>query len=220
MKTREPEDFVDYYNKEGIFGDKQAQMRRDEFHSFLATRIESVIKDCAPQSLLDVGCAEGRYVFSSLTGSNRGVGVDVSDAKLERARLLASQLGVTESTSFIHADAHDLPFENGSFDVVLCSQVLEHLNNPNQAMQELSRVASSHVIVSTPVWSCLSPLGFGSPYRSRDYKLCKDGHIHWFSSQKLRKMAQESGLDVCRIEPICGRYPLRRLLRSLPGGGA
>ena len=43
-----------------------------------------------------------------------------------------------------------LPFADGAFETVLCLDVLEHIENPQQSFDELCRVASGHVVVSLP----------------------------------------------------------------------
>lgn len=209
--------YVEHYEHEGRRGDHQARMRHDAFHLFLADAIDTSIRERKPQSLLDVGCAEGRYIFSAISDISIGVGIDVSETKLRRAVCKAKELGAHDKTLFTVADAQDLPFADGAFDVVICSQVLEHLVNPEAALREFARVSASHIILSVPVWSPCSPMGFGSPRRSRDYDLKKDGHIHWFTAAKLRRMVNAAGLHVCKVRPISGRYPLRRLLAFIPG---
>jgi len=52
--------------------------------------------------------------------------------------------------NFVKADARALPFKSGSFDVVYCSHVLEHLENPWIGVAELKRVSRSKVIVILP----------------------------------------------------------------------
>jgi SAM-dependent methyltransferase len=70
--------------------------------------------------VLDLGCADGKY---RKYFPNR-IGLDIKQGK-----------GVD-----IIGDAHDLPFENGKFDMVLCTEVLEHLHSPHIAISEMSRV--------------------------------------------------------------------------------
>lgn len=45
-----------------------------------------------------------------------------------------------DNQSMVRADITDLPFDDASFDVVLCNHVLEHIDDDQQAMRELSRV--------------------------------------------------------------------------------
>ena len=85
--------------------------------------------------MLDVGCGAKPYepLFSRYAASY--VGVD--PVENPRAELTGS--------------VEDLPVGDGSFDVVLCNQVLEHCDNPRQAVSELRRVTApgGRVLVST-----------------------------------------------------------------------
>jgi SAM-dependent methyltransferase len=206
----------EYYEKEGRRGDQQAGFRKGIHHRVLSELIHAALYSCAPHTVLDVGCAEGMYAFSAARANTVAVGMDISETKLQRAASYAAKFEVADKAFFLSADGHHLPFGDDSFDMVICSQVLEHLSDPELAMRELARVAKRWVVVSVPVWSWLGPTGFGSPLRSRDYNLRKDGHIHWFTTGKLARIARRAGLDIQRIQPACIRYPFRRLLSTIP----
>jgi 2-polyprenyl-3-methyl-5-hydroxy-6-metoxy-1,4-benzoquinol methylase len=48
------------------------------------------------------------------------------------------------------ASVYELPFDDRSFDLVLCLEVMEHLGRPADALRELSRVSRGHLVVSVP----------------------------------------------------------------------
>ncbi|MBN2054607.1 methyltransferase domain-containing protein, partial [bacterium] len=72
-----------------------------------------------------------------------GMGTELSETALIRARELC---GVTGAV----ADAHELPFRDKSFDLTICSEVLEHVTNPGLVVSELERVTRGHVVLTTP----------------------------------------------------------------------
>jgi len=85
------------------------------------TNLEKFIKKESSDKLtLDLGCANSPY---SRYFKNR-VGVDIEPGQ-----------GVN-----VTADAHQLPFEDEKFDVILCTEVLEHLHTPHVAISEMNRV--------------------------------------------------------------------------------
>jgi SAM-dependent methyltransferase len=91
-------------------------------------------------SLLDAGCGDGRYfhLVAADPPTERLVGCDISERILATARETAARVGL--SPELVRANVESLPFANGSFDLVLCTQVLEHLLSPGDGVRELARV--------------------------------------------------------------------------------
>ncbi|NND70378.1 MAG: class I SAM-dependent methyltransferase [Rhodothermales bacterium] len=116
----------------------------DAFHSHLT----SLARTTNPARILDAGCGEGHLsqAFKSSMPHAAIEGIDHSHEAIEYAR---KQFG--DVASFDQGDIHALPFETNSFDLVVCSQVLEHLDNPEQAITELKRVSRSYVLISVPL---------------------------------------------------------------------
>nr|QQZ49013.1 class I SAM-dependent methyltransferase [Phenylobacterium glaciei] len=94
--------------------------------------------------VLDLGCGEGRHVHGihMLPGVNV-VGLDLDIPSLVKARDGLGYLPPTTgeaATSFLSGDAYRLPFADAAFDVVICSEVLEHLHEYDRALAEIRRV--------------------------------------------------------------------------------
>lgn len=96
--------------------------------------------------VLEVGCGAG-HVLQLFDDCADRTGVDLSDSMLDRAR---ARLG--PDVRLVRGSADRLPFDDDSFDVVLCTEVLEHVPDPRSAMAELMRVArpDARVVVSIP----------------------------------------------------------------------
>jgi SAM-dependent methyltransferase len=92
--------------------------------------------------VLDLGCGEGRHVHGliGLQGVDV-VGVDLDEPSLHKARdgLAQAPRGGGDAL-LMKADAYRLPFADGAFDVVICSEVLEHLHDYPAALREIRRV--------------------------------------------------------------------------------
>ena len=90
-------------------------------------------------SFLDAGCGDGRHLAALARSGHRPgrvVGSDISQRILDTARAAAAPL----EPELIQANLEALPFEDGAFDVVLCTQVIEHLLDPAAGVRELARV--------------------------------------------------------------------------------
>ncbi|MCF6239888.1 MAG: class I SAM-dependent methyltransferase [Bacteroidales bacterium] len=96
--------------------------------------------------ILDIGCGEGRHTISA--GQKQGticVGADFGFENLvETKKKLAFHNAIDDlnckSIDLSCMDITTLPFKDNSFDVVICSEVLEHIPDDNQALSELARI--------------------------------------------------------------------------------
>lgn len=116
----------------------------ERFHRLIGDKIQ----DQKPATFLDAGCGEG-FVAAMLRSRMPNLeltGFDVDPAAVKVAARRDPQ------GSFMTASIFDLPFADGSFDVVGCFEVLEHLpgDGPDAALRELSRVARTAVVLSVP----------------------------------------------------------------------
>lgn len=95
-------------------------------------------------ALLDVGAGSGTITASFAAEMPPGghiVATDISDEILEKAARYAEEAGVGGMVQTRRANVYELPFAEGSFDVVHASQVLAHLDEPGRAVAEMVRVA-------------------------------------------------------------------------------
>ena len=93
--------------------------------------------------LLDVGCGPGNIALKIAQRGPRPsiVGVDRSRNMVQAARRAAAELGLESRVFFHQANAGQIPFADGAFEVVLSNSVLHHLADPLKALEEMLRVA-------------------------------------------------------------------------------
>lgn len=115
-------------------------------------RFDEIVKTLSPLldrsgSFLDVGCGTGEYVrWAADRTSGVVAGVDLADEYCARTRALVPHARVER------CDAAELPFAAGEIDVVMCSEVIEHVPHALQqvVVDELKRVAGHHLVITTP----------------------------------------------------------------------
>ena len=134
----------DYFSHQPIYGyDAGRTEGRHLIRYAITLSILNRLASCKFDSVVDVGGAEG--YTANLIKKIFNVPVVTCDLSFE-ANLRARELFGIDS---IAIDITSLPFKDNAFDVVVCSEVIEHLVNPIQALFELKRIARKAVIITT-----------------------------------------------------------------------
>ena len=106
--------------------------------------------------ILDAGCGEG-FITDLLARNVENVeliGLEYTREAIDIAK------AANQEISFVQGDIYAIPFEKNEFDLVLCTEVLEHLERPDRALRELTRVASHTILLTVPSepWFCMGNL--------------------------------------------------------------
>ena len=107
--------------------------------------------------VLDVGCGEGRHIFGSLHEyvDVHCIGLDQDIPSLNKCKEgfeFFKELN-SGSTVFMQGSVYSLPFDDNTFDLVICSEVLEHLDDYHAAIDEIYRVLNNNgiAILQVPI---------------------------------------------------------------------
>lgn len=145
------------------------------------------------QRVLDLGCGEGRHAVHLFASEPVEVyGVDLKFSDVQTACTRAQPFGdAPGQLLFGVADAHRLPFADNSFDVVICSEVLEHIENYRGVLAEIDRVLKPAGVFAVsvpaffPEWVCWR--------LSAEYHQVEGGHIRIFRERGLRNSIEALG---------------------------
>jgi len=120
------------------------------FNAYVQARYQQIV-DQIPKSnnlkILDIGCGDGvlLYLISQKNKSLlTGIDLDQDSLKIATTKVKAK---------FIKASAYKLPVKSSSYDYVLASEIIEHLDQPKKMLIEIKRVLKPKgiVIITTPV---------------------------------------------------------------------
>lgn len=120
--------------------------------------ISEWVAQVAPGSIHEVGCGEGYWV---LQWNRQGIparGSDFSEKVISLARENAQHSGLG-SVSFSACSIYDLVPGRDSADLIVCCEVLEHVDDPEAGMLALQGIATDHLILSVPrepLWCVLN----------------------------------------------------------------
>jgi len=152
----------------------------------------------AGEWLLDAGCGGGRHCFGALDRGANVVGLDLDVPSLRIARA-----GIHErrgrgpaklSGGVLQGDAFRLPFRDGRFDRVICSEVMEHVHDYPAALRELVRVLRPGGTLGVTVPTAITERLY--LWLTRDYFESPGGHIRVFRPADLARAMASAGLRV------------------------
>lgn len=120
--------------------------------SFRPELVWRLMGDVQGKKVLDIGCQYGVFSFYLAEKGASVTGMDISERWIERCKREAAARYPDKEFHFLSADAQELPFDDESFDCVLCSEVIEHVEHPGNVLSEINRVLvpGGVFVLSTP----------------------------------------------------------------------
>ncbi len=115
------------------------------------------------EKILDVACGSGLVARTAANEMGNGDlvnGVDINEVMIKKARQ------IDKSISWYNSDVTDMPFADGSFDVIFCQQGLQYFPDSSLALREMNRVLVENGHILASVWR---PIKYSPFYES----LCK-----------------------------------------------
>ena len=120
-------------------------------------RIELVLSALRPKSaekVLDIGCGVGTFAFHCAKAGSFAIGVDYSFESIKAAKELCVRFSAGQNTSFVIADACNLPFKEAFFNKVVAADFIEHitLRQKETVVKEIYRVLKpqGEAVIFTP----------------------------------------------------------------------
>ncbi len=175
--------------------DDRASDSRIPFQRYWQRRRHTIVTalDEGAASCLDVGCGSSR-ILGSL---GNGLGLDVQLSKLRYARKYGKPL--------VNASVYALPFGDGSFDCLVCSQLIEHLPADPEPFREMARVVrkGGRLIIGTPDYARLSWRIIEPIYHLVLPGGYADEHITRYTREGLIHLMESHGFAFQCVRYIC-----------------
>ncbi|ATZ61208.2 MAG: putative methyltransferase YcgJ [candidate division WS2 bacterium] len=166
--------------------------------------------------VLEVGCGAGTniWMFNDLFYDAKGIefyGMDISLKAIKAAKEYEVEME-SKNCFFTVGDAERLGYKDDSFDIVVCTEVLEHLPNPNETLKEIHRVLKlgGVAIITTPnrenilkkiAGKMIEEKVEADCQKTESYQKVDDsfGHISVLSSKEIIELSKEVGFKIEKI---------------------
>ena len=188
------------------------------WHRGKLTMIDRLIRPHlkAGSRLLEIGCGAGNLLLQASIAGSYPVALDLSMQALTfvRSRLEESSADAQAPGGFLCTQAvgESLPFQEDTFDCILLSEVIEHLEAPQHSIREAARVLcpGGRLLITTPNYRSFWPLMEWAVDRlNMAPKMAGEQHISRFHPSSLKQTLVGSGL---RVEYAGSMYSLSPFL--------
>lgn len=170
--------------------------------------------------VLDVGCGEGRHSFEVCRLNNCTLcALDLDDLSLRKTHYVLHYMDTQRVSkgkwNVMRADALKLPFRDASFDKIICSEVLEHVEDEEHGIGELVRVLKQGGALAVTVPTYFPEALYWK--LDRDYYNHPGGHVRIFKTQELVYALKKHGLSVYAIRYEHALHSIYWFLRCVFG---
>jgi len=152
--------------------------------------MKNIRKYKASGKLLDVGCGQG-FFLACVEKYYDVYGIDISEYAIREAKQRTTQVKLSVG------DVTDLDYKNDYFDIVTCFDLLEHLPDPELALQEFYRILKKDGIVIIRVPNTDS---IGARWKKEEWFGHRDKtHASLLSNEEWLSLLKESGFEILEV---------------------
>lgn len=146
----------------------------------------------------EVGCGEGYLTFLLAQSGKKVKASDFSSQIIDKANKYISKMEKKLNINFKVGSIYDLKPPIDSAELVICSEVLEHLEYPEQALSKLTELAKPYLLISVPrepLWRIANMMRLKYLYDFGN----TPGHIQHWSKKKFLKLISNNGIEVLKV---------------------
>lgn len=148
-----------------------------------------LVAKAKPSNIHEVGCGEGHWVLEWTSQNFVTRGSDFSEKVIDLARENALLYGIDPSI-FKVRNIYELERGEDDADLIVCSEVLEHLANPSEALASLQKIVRKHIILTVPREPIWRTMNMARGAYLKDFGNTP-GHIQHWSAPKFTRLVQQ-----------------------------
>jgi SAM-dependent methyltransferase len=169
--------------------------------------------------VLDAGCGEGRHTFHCFRNNCSILGMDLDKKSLLKARWVLGEMKKRKDGNgrvlFLRGDALRFPFRTGTFDKIVCAEVIEHVRDDHLGIAELARILKPRGKIAITVPTTLTERMYKK--LSHEYFRTPGGHIRIVNPKVLAACMEENKLRVYAVSFAHSFHTPYWMLRCLVG---
>jgi ubiquinone/menaquinone biosynthesis C-methylase UbiE len=151
--------------------------------------------------VLDAGCGEGRHTFECYRHDCRILGMDLSHHSLLKAKYVLGQMKKRDEARgkflLLRGDALRFPFPDGTFDKIICAEVIEHVDDDRKGVAALARILTEGGKIAITVPTRMTEHVYD--WLSKEYFRTPGGHVRKVIPRILAGYMEENHLRVYAV---------------------
>lgn len=206
----------EYYNSSEYYEDKEYlySQKPSAFIQHMIGRVMSIYQPAQGERILDMGCGWGNISLTLQKEGHNVIGLDYSTKSIDMCRKNARTLGL-DDTKFVCRDATNTQFDDNSFDVVYCADLVEHLY-PSvylDMVKEVHRILapSGKFVIYTPNPSHIIELMRSHNIILKQYH----SHVDLKSMKRLKQTLQDNNFTIKRAFYMESHLPIMSMIERV-----
>jgi 2-polyprenyl-3-methyl-5-hydroxy-6-metoxy-1,4-benzoquinol methylase len=203
LKVAPPKDFDRFDRTRYQSKNPFMNLLMERFYTKLLNQISKYYNQDDNFTLLDVGCGIG--IVAKIIHQNfpnaRITGFDISYDAVESAKLLLP------SANIHIGNIYEYPYDDRTFDMVICLEVLEHLDQPDTVLDSIGKICKKHAIFSIPNdWQFRATNIMLFKYL--EWKGNSPGHINEWNKNSFKSLLSRHSFRTINISVVMGIWML------------
>lgn len=205
--TKNIKQFYEKYHKEKIYNPVAQFMFREK------TRFLKNLLKNSKGKILIIGCGS-EDDMEIIPANCEGIGIDISEEAIEQSQEKYPRF------KYYVANATNMPFDENSFDYVVCSEVIEHIPNNEKVLSEIKRILKNKgtFIVTTPNWINWYGLArkIGESVTKKPFTSGDQPIDNWSTPGSLKKKLIKHNFNIRKFKGLWYYPPFGKGKRQIP----